>query len=52
VVGGIGGAAIQSVQLIESFPSSSTIWTAEGVVNTTMTGGNKMTVTAYVVCSS
>ena len=48
-----GGALIQSTQLVESYPSGAATWSAKGVVDTTLVGGGaKMTVTAYVVCST
>ena len=38
--------------LVSSYPSSTTVWTAIGVVGTAaLNAGNTMTVTAYVLCS-
>ena len=42
----------ESAALVSSYPSSTTVWTAIGVVGTAALGaGNTMTVTAYVLCS-
>lgn len=48
----IGGATKQSITLAESYPSASDAWTAIGTVIGTMSGGNKLEVVAYAVCSS
>jgi hypothetical protein len=50
-----GGAQVTSgqpgsVALQQSYPSSTNVWTAIGTVLTTLTGGNAMTVKAYVIC--
>ena len=51
-----GGARVtapgqtQRVVLAQSYPSSATVWTAVGVVITTMTGGNTMSVQAFALC--
>lgn len=34
-----------------SYPSSTTVWTAIGVVDSNMSGSNTMTVQAYAICS-
>ncbi|HEY8501949.1 MAG TPA: hypothetical protein VIL21_04640 [Solirubrobacterales bacterium] len=47
-----GGASKQSVTLAESYPSDSDTWTAVGTVIGTMSGGNKLSVEPYVVCSA
>ena len=39
------------VQVRASYPSSTTVWTAEAVNNANLTGGNTTTVTAYALCS-
>jgi hypothetical protein len=51
-VTGAGGAGAQTVTLAESYPSASDTWTAVGTVIAAMSGGNKISVTAYAVCSS
>jgi hypothetical protein len=51
-VAGAGGATAQMVALAESYPSASDTWTVVGTVIGTMSGGNKISVTAYAVCSS
>jgi hypothetical protein len=39
------------VQMLSSYPSSATVWTVIGVVNTALSGGKNMSVTAYAICS-
>jgi hypothetical protein len=54
-----GGASVtttqaqkERAQLVSSYPSSTTTWTAIGVVAIgNLNGGNTMTVTAYALCS-
>jgi hypothetical protein len=41
----------QRVVLRASYPSSTTAWTAEAIVITTLTGGNTGRITPYVLCS-
>ena len=52
-----GGGQVTTTQagraaLLESYPSSSTVWTVVGVVTTSMTGGNTARATAYAVCGN
>ena len=48
-----GGAQPNRVQIISSYPSSSTVFTVIGVINTTLAAvADRMTVTPYVVCTS
>jgi len=37
--------------LQSSYPSSTTTWTAVGIVTVSMTTGNTVTVTPYALCS-
>ena len=46
------GGQNDRVRLVSSYPSSSTVWTVVGIVDTSLSGGNRMTVTPYVVCTS
>ena len=42
----------ERAQLVSSYPSSTTTWTAVGVVSISSLGtGQTMTVTAYALCS-
>lgn len=42
----------ERAQLVGSYPSSTSVWTATGVVAiAALGGGQTMTVTAYVLCS-
>jgi hypothetical protein len=42
----------ERAQLVSSYPSSATVWTAVGVVAiSNLGGGRTMTVTAYALCS-
>ena len=43
--------ASHSTAIYESYPSSSTVWTATGVVTTNLANAATMTVTAWVICS-
>jgi hypothetical protein len=57
VVLGGGGQVTSTGQrertaLLESYPSSSTVWTVVGVVTTAMTGANTAHATAYAVCGN
>jgi hypothetical protein len=45
------GQAAQRTVLTDSHPTSTTVWTAIGVVITALTGGNTMSVTAYAICT-
>jgi trimeric autotransporter adhesin len=52
-----GGAQVTNTKspeesvITQSYPSSTTAWTAVGVVTANLNGANTMTVTAWVVCS-
>jgi hypothetical protein len=37
---------------VESFPSSTTVWTVRGIVTTAMTGGATARATAYAICGN
>jgi hypothetical protein len=57
VIGGGGGslaasdsAQNQRIQILQSFPSSATVWTVVGVVDNTLTGMETATATATAVC--
>jgi len=57
---GGGGRVTQSdaatqeakIALVESYPSTSTTWTAVGVANANITSNTTVTVQAFAVCSS
>jgi hypothetical protein len=38
--------------MLESYPSSSTVWTVLGIITTTMTGGATASATAYAICGN
>jgi hypothetical protein len=38
--------------MIESYPSSATVWTVVGIITTAMTGGNTAAATAYAICGN
>jgi hypothetical protein len=38
--------------MLESYASSSTVWTVVGVVTTSMTGGSTAHATAYAICGN
>ena len=51
-VTGAGGAPVQSLSLDQSYPSASNEWKAVGTVTANLSGGQKLVVEAYAVCSS
>jgi hypothetical protein len=57
VVLGGGGQITATAQrertaMLESYASSSTVWTVVGVVTVTMTGSNTARATAYAICGN
>jgi hypothetical protein len=47
-----GGAPVQSLSLDQSYPSASNEWKAIGTVTATLSGGQKLVVEAFAVCSA
>jgi hypothetical protein len=46
------GAQRERTSMLESYASSSTVWTVVGIVTVTMTGGNNAHATAYAICGN
>jgi hypothetical protein len=51
-VTGAGGAPNNAATLSESYPSAANTWKGVGTVTATLSGGNKIAVEAYAVCSA
>ncbi len=47
-----GSAPLQSLVLAESYPSATNTWKAVGTVTANLSGGQKLVVEAYAVCSA